>query len=330
MSGARQVVALACWFLGAAYSLSSVRVALAEPAPADVATQPVAAPVTTPAERDFRAGQQLFLEERYREALAYFRRSFQARPSPNSRLYVARCLAESGELLAAHEEYKRLIVQVSEEATPEKYAETQKAATQERSRLRSRLSWLHISIPHQIPGVVVTLAGQQLSQQDLAEDIYLLPGPIDLHATAPGYASFSQRLYLQAGQAAQVAIVWPEPVAIARPPPPAKVERPHANSVLPLAVVSAGVGLAGFGTWAAFALRADARRDDCRPELCSPAVEEAHRFDTTVSQVGLGVGVAGVLSGAILWVFGRSSPAQTPSALELSLGPYQVNVAGRF
>lgn len=309
-----------------------------------LSTLPARTPQLTPraisAESDFQQGQRLYFAKRYPEALALFLRSFGAVKSPNSQLYVARCLVELGELPRAHEVYKQLIVLVSEQEQPERYAETQRAATSERAALRQRLSWVRITVPYQPAGLVVRLSGEPLSTEKLrpggsGDYFYVLPGAIDVQALAPGYPEFVQRLHLRQGQLAEVAIVWAPPPAQAAPSQPV-VAQPSAwtNPYYPLAVLSAGVGVIGFGAWAGFSVRAQERYDSlvvrCARGDCPEREINLGKTESRVAQVGLGVGIAGVVTGTTLWILGASGDSPEGPRLALDLGPQIARVRGRF
>ncbi len=280
-----------------------------------------------PAERDFQQGQRLFLQERYQAALPYFRRSFAQRPSPNSQLYIARCMVELGHLLEGLEEYKNLIVLVSEQDDPAHYAETQKAATTERAELRKRLAWVRVTIPHRPSDLMLNVAGKRIAPSALGQLIYVLPGAVDVFASAPGYPRFSQRLHLTKGQMAEVAIVWAPPLATPavepeKPPPAPEPSNPYHS----WALVGVGVGVVGLGTWAGFGLRA---QDRCERVGCPLDEVDTSNTETAISQVGLGVGIAGMLSAGALWWMGSSSAKQQAS-LQFGVGADRLQLNGSF
>src|SRR5688500_11033487 len=76
------------------------------------------------AEQRFFEGQKLYGAEKYTEALEQFRASFELLPSPNSKLYVARCLRELGQHAEAYDAYTNVL---SSTEGSDKYEATHKA-----------------------------------------------------------------------------------------------------------------------------------------------------------------------------------------------------------
>jgi hypothetical protein len=111
------------------------------------ALQPVESPFKPPAaafaaaEARFFAGQKLYDEKLYGPALVEMRASYAAVPSPNSRLYVARCLRRIGEVADALDEYAMVILEAAERLAAEpRYEATLEAAATERVALRDRIA----------------------------------------------------------------------------------------------------------------------------------------------------------------------------------------------
>src|SRR4051812_6196966 len=89
-------------------------------------------PATAEAETQFFAGQKLYTDKGYEQALVAFRASYAAVPSPNSHLYIARCLREMGRVAAAYDEYSKVILESADRVgSDQKYEATQKAASAE-------------------------------------------------------------------------------------------------------------------------------------------------------------------------------------------------------
>src|SRR5690349_20067772 len=84
-----------------------------QPSPADVKK----------ATQHFEKGSDFFEGKKYALALQEFKTSYSTVPSPNSHLYVARCLAQLGETRDAYIEFDKVIAEAEARAQTEpKYA----------------------------------------------------------------------------------------------------------------------------------------------------------------------------------------------------------------
>src|SRR3954447_22682897 len=100
------------------------------------AQKPAANPAVAEAQEHFLAGQKAYEAKQYELALAEFRASYKAVASPNSRLYIARCLRWLDRLTEAYDEYTQVILESADRLGSEKkYEATQKAASEERAAL---------------------------------------------------------------------------------------------------------------------------------------------------------------------------------------------------
>jgi tetratricopeptide (TPR) repeat protein len=89
------------------------------------------------AREQYRLGLELYDERQYEAALEKFRVSYEAFPSPNSLLYVARCLRAAGNTHAAIEAYEETVRVAGDRAVTElKYADTYRAARRELAVLK--------------------------------------------------------------------------------------------------------------------------------------------------------------------------------------------------
>jgi tetratricopeptide (TPR) repeat protein len=89
------------------------------------------------AREQYRLGLELYDDRQYEEALEKFRASFVIYPSPNSELYVARCLRAIGNTTEAIAAYERAMQIAGDRAVTElKYADTYRAARQELAVLK--------------------------------------------------------------------------------------------------------------------------------------------------------------------------------------------------
>ena len=283
------------------------------------------------AQRTFTQAQQLFDAGKIEAALEAFRSSHAAYPSPNSRLYIARCLRDLGRHAEAYAEFKAVLLDAAEADDADRYSPTLEAASLERASLRPRLGMLRLTVPDDVPGVEVKVGSRVVPRADYGQPIPVDPGTVTVSATAPGRRPFLRTYSIAAGERPAATVVLPptetgSPVAETAPPaapaPPAAAPWPTGRAV---AIGSAGVAVVGLAVWGAFGLQARARYDHLRGECdghCGPEYQDsidAGRTETLISQVGLGVGVAGA-AGCILGLVLGSGESRTGNLPGLELG----------
>lgn len=159
--------------------------AVASPAAADEAL----------ALKSFENGRRLFEAHDYAEALRAFETSHDAMPSPNTRLYVARCLREQGKVARAYATFL-LVSREAEDrvrATGDKrYVPTQKSAALEAERLKPLVPHVTLRLvpaagarAADVERAAITLDGQPVAKAQLAGPLDLDPGPHALVVTGP-------------------------------------------------------------------------------------------------------------------------------------------------
>ncbi len=136
--------------------------------------------------RTFEEGRKLYEAHAYDDALRAFRASLEAMPSPNSRLYVARCYREKGLVASAFSTF-RIASREAEDrvrATGDtRYVATQKSAAFEADRLAALVPRVTLALE---PGIgihaadvesaVVDVDGARVSHPRLGHSIELDPG----------------------------------------------------------------------------------------------------------------------------------------------------------
>jgi hypothetical protein len=274
-----------------------------------------AAPVVDAAEAEarFRRGQQLYADKKCQDALVELRASHAAAPSPNSRLYIARCLRDTGATAKAYDEYAQVILDAADRvAQADKYAETQKAASRERVALRERIATVVLTVPAGVAGTRVFVGAEELPAERWASEVHLVAGPVTVRAEAPGRAPFSQSITLAAGAAERVTVeLAPAPVVTRAP-------ASGLGPMRPIAYATAGVGVVGFILWGALGEKASSRYDGLLQQCvgrCGSGLQsdvDAGRRETAASEAGLAIGIIGIAAGATLWtvdyVLGRRAP----------------------
>jgi hypothetical protein len=304
---------------------------------------PAADPAVTQATDRFFAGQKLYGEGNYEQALAEFRASYAAAPSPNSRLYVARCLRQLGRNAAAYDEYAAVIVEAADRATSDtKYAATQKAAAEERAALKDKVAALSVEMPADAAGASMRVGAEEIPPARWQQELTVDAGKVTVRVEAPGRKTFEQEISIVGGEKKRVSVELP--TAQGSTDPPVKEAPPPSASklpLLPMAYASAGVGVVGFALFGIFGLTAASKYDDLDQKCaarCGPAYQDevdAGRRDTTISNVGFALGVIGLAGGATLFVMDRMSrkapsgggdpPSTSSQGSSMSLGSLSIS-----
>ncbi len=276
------------------------------------------------AEARFFEGQRLYEAGDYVGALEPLRASYALVKSPNSHLYVARCLRGLGRLVEAYDEYGAVVLEAGERAgDAAKYAATQRAASEERAALRAQLAFVTLSPPPAVRGVTITLGGEVVEAGRYEREIVVHPGTLAVRADAPGRRPFDAALSLKPGDSLRVAIALPLLPPPASAPRAAEPDR-HLAPPGPLAIAAAGVGVGGLVTWGVLGVVASSRHDElatrCRGR-CPSSLQgdiDAGRRESFVSGAGLVVGLVGLAGGGALWALGIERPPR--AALEPAPG----------
>ncbi len=155
----------------------------------------------------FQYGRGYYERRRWSEALDAFRRSADALPSPNTRLYVGRCLRELGRYAEAWFELERAAEEAdTRQPQDARYARTADTARQESGALAERVAFVVIEPAAQAPTATVTINGSPFPNDRMGRLYAVDPGAVTVYATASGYAPFRTTSTLTAGQQARVTI----------------------------------------------------------------------------------------------------------------------------
>lgn len=303
------VVALS---LALSTAVLSTRAALADGAPADGG-----------AEANFEAGQKLFDAGRLDEARELFLKAYAVSKSPNARLMIARCLTGLGRLGEAHDEMEATLREATARAeTDARYVPTRDAAASELALLDRRLGKLTVVIMDFAVGTEVTINGARLPPERIGYPVPVKPGKIIVRVAPPAGAAIDpieREVTIGPGEVQTVAVSVPRPVAVEKvvvvaPEPTIGPLRGAGIGVATVGVVGmavfAGAGLASNGKFNSLAQSCSFMR--CTNPADASTVDSGKTLDT-VANVGLGVGIVGIVGGVAMIVFGgpKKSPVTT-------------------
>lgn len=300
----------------------------------------------TPVQREqaqnrFVKGRDLFNAKKYEPALVELNASLDIVASPNTRLYIARCLRQMGKVVAAYVELGRTAIEAKELVRDDpRYEKTGAAAAEERTQLEKQLAFAQLSILRPGPDTVVKVQGDEVRPGGWAEPVPIKPGAATFSVETPGHAPVTKEVTVTAGQRLTVEIdADATPVAAAAPTPAPEPARPTESSPIlrPLAFTFAGVAVAGLATFIVAGVMANGTHSDleaaCGAGPCPPGHETdiaAGKSQQTFANIGLGVfAIAGAASVTLFVISAKNAPPNAASA-RIAARPSFVGLEGRF
>jgi hypothetical protein len=301
------------------------------------------------AQQRFSQGSQLYEQHQWEPSLAEFRQSIALYNSPNTRLYIARCLRELGRFDESVLEFERTAREAGDRAASDpRYATTRDVANSELTAVRPRVGRLTITVPEMPQNAVVRVNGRDIPREGVGVPMPVMPGHITVHVESPEYFPEDRESDVVAGGEATVGIplrrrpVLEGHTEVARPlrnAPVVVAPPPRGGVSRSLGWIGVGVGAAGLVGFAAFGALASSRFDDISSRCggavaCSQddlSLRDGGRTLTTLANVSLGVGIAGAVAATVLFLVGR--PSQEPPAapsVTVGLSGSGVSLGGVF
>lgn len=289
----------------------------------------------------FDEGRVAWEEGRCEEGLPLLEQAVAATDSPNARLYVGRCLRDLGRLADAYEQYARTVRDADRlAATEERYARTRDQAAAERAQLELKVALLVVALDESLRGAEVRVGGAALASDRVGVPTAFMPGATVVEATSEA-GTVRRELTLEAGRTQTVTLsagtgTAPPPVAPPpAPPPSAPPDEGGGLSGLQIGGIGAlVVGAAGFAVFGVGTAMAEGKlselEEGCGEGPCTdPAFQDtidSGKSAETLAGVGIVVGIAGVLAGVPLLVFGGDDGGDEAS---VGFGPGGVSVGYR-
>jgi hypothetical protein len=306
------------------------------------AQAPAAAPAgpspqdVSEAKARFEKGSGLFKSGKYAQAMEEFRASYGRVASPNSHLYIARCLMNLGQTVDAYLEYDKVAAEA--QTAGEKYAQTGETAKTERDELAPKLALVTVDVTTREPGAKLTVGGKEVPEDHWGKPFPAAPGAVEVSLQAPSKAPATQSVNVAAGQSQSVTIGFTSATT-------SPVEGGTSssgggmNGMRVGAFVAGGVGVAGLVTFAVAGSMSNATYKDlqnaCGNGPCPQSrADDVSRGKTqqTLANVGLVVGAVGVAAGATLFVLSLrgGKKAEATGKTELVVGPTYLGARGTF
>ena len=306
----------------------------------------------TPVQREqaqsrFIKGRDLYNAKKYDAALVELTASLDIVASPNTRLYVGRCLRDTGKLVAAYAELGRAAVEAKElQHEDARYEKTADAAAQERNQLVSKLGFVDVRLTHTNEATTLKVAGEDVRRGGWDEAVPVPPGDAVVLVESPGQDPIKKEIRVSAGAHTPVVIDAgadaATPAVVAKPEePPPPPDQGGRSLMRPMAFATGGVAVAGLVTFFVAGALANGTYSDLEKACGAGPCPQGHQGDIsagktqqTVANIGLAVFAVAGAATVTLFVLGRPK-ASTPTAAasasaRVTAGPAFVGLQGGF
>ncbi len=293
-----------------------------------------------------KQGDAAFEAADYRAALKAYETAHGIMQVPSTGIALAKAQEKLGLLVEARNTalaVSRISVQPAEPAV---FTQARAAAGDLAEALEARIPSLSIDVSGS-EQARVSIDGAELPRSQFRVRRKLNPGKYTVVASAPGFREEREEVVLAESDSRELALelepsvgptteTWSEPGRAATAP--AVGEPARTSKLTPLAYVGFGVGAAGIAVGSVAGLmslsKASDAKDQCRENQCPPSASDdidGAKTLATVSNVGFGVGIAGVAVGVYALVTaGRERTAAGARRIEPLVGARFVGVRGAF
>ncbi len=299
------------------------------------------------AKSTFMSAQRLFSQQKFDEALPLFREAFQISKSPNAMIMIGNCLMMMGRSAEAYEALSKAMFDAAKLAeSEEKYVPTRDAAAQQLAALETKVAKVVVAFADPKSTRVVSVNGVALGAEKLGTPIAVEPGAVAVTAARPDGQEtqpLKRDISIAAGETKTVVFGSRLEDSAPKAEDSFSFDSKTLLNVRTFGYVAVGVGITGMAMLAGAGISAmedlSTLEQECSGKRC---VDDRHvgiaargRTLTTLANVGLGIGIGGLVLGAGLITF--SIAAEPPakkvapqSALSISPGLGSVALNGYF
>jgi hypothetical protein len=283
----------------------------------------------TRAREAYAAGVAAFQHADYEQARLQLMAADEAFSSPNVKLMLGRTLIQLERRIEAHASLAAAISE-ARSGSGARYEQTASTATEELRQLEQKLALISLRIDDPTGRASLHVGEREIVRDAWEEPIVAEPGAIEIALVGPEGQRDVKQLAMTGGSAATLTMLIPEhvpvpvveaPVRAMAPAPKAGTGSSHRNSDLrPLGYAAVGVGAVGivaFGVLGALSNAQFAKLDAGCPDRaqCSASLKDRATLGQTyqtLANVSLGVGVAALAAGIVLWVLGLPGEHDRP------------------
>jgi hypothetical protein len=305
------------------------------------------------AQQAFDEAQRLFDERKYEQALELFRQVYAATKSPNAHIMIGSSLIALGRPVEAYDEMAATMREAAKRAETEpKYAATRDSAAQQLAVLEPKVGKVVVALDDPAAAASVTLNGAPLAPERIGVPVAVNPGSVVILATPTGGGPQMRRdVTVNPGEMKTISIVFTreeprdkEPIIVDTSAP-----RETGGGVRTAGFVVAGLGVAGMAVFGVAGMMVQGKLstldEECGGARCADPkyvdVIESGKTLALVTNIGLGVGIAGLVSGGLMIALGgpkkaapAGAPGSTAPAAAASIGVFpggaSIQVAGAF
>ncbi|HNS95705.1 MAG TPA: hypothetical protein PKL73_02060 [Polyangiaceae bacterium] len=283
----------------------------------------------------YKRGRTLIEKKDYEGALQELTASYALMESPNTMLLMAHAQRELGREQQAVELYETVVKDASQRVAngEARYKKTEEDAQEWLDRLSERYGKVSIRLVN-ASGATVWLGREQVEVSgDSLGPLWWKAGPVQVQVKDSEGRTKRVVVEVRAGTTVTQTIDFGERITEEAPREPvvSLPEKPG-KSIPTASWVTAGVGVAGFATFAVFGSSAKSKASEL--EACSPRCGEAERDvadagkrDQRIANIGAAVGGVGLLSALGFYLLQSEEPSET---VNVSLGPRGMLVQGTF
>lgn len=316
--------------------------AQAQPKGAKGASAPPSDDAAKKATAFYVKGSELFKGKKLALALEQFRLSYAAVASPNSHLYIARCLAAMGDARAAYAEFDKVVEEAAERGkTEDKYLPTRDHARVERDELLSKVALVTISVAHPGPTTIVRLGDTEVPREQWDKPIAVAPGAVEAKISAGDRAITSQSATINAGQSHTLVLDAAAAPAVAvgdAGSTGGTTPKSSKSALFPAGIAVGAVGVAGFVMFAVAGSMSKSTYSTleaaCGVRPCPASYADqisSGKTQQTIANVGLVLGAVGVAAGTTMIVLSMGKSKSAPAtSTSLVIGPGYLGAKGTF
>lgn len=293
-----------------------------------------AKPAKDPVIELFNSANKLFVEKKYDAALLLFRNAYEQSQSPNAHLMIGKCLLAQNRLPEAYEELSATLREAGKRAETEpKYADTRDAAATELAPLETKIGKIVVTLVDAPAETRVRVGGVELAKDKLGTPMAVMPGSIEIVAEGLSQGTVTRTEEIKGGETKTVVLASESQAKV----PPTNNPIPEATTGGGMRKVGFGVlglGVVGMGLFAFGGIQGNTKfatlEKECGSTRCTDpkyadVIDSGKTLDL-VANIGLGVGIAGIVAGTVLVIVGGPKPKPKTTDVSFFIAPGQTTL----